>query len=192
MRKRNVLIKILSGIVVFVFITGFWGARGDSVVEKRRAIQEMCKSTLADLYRLRPAARKEIKNARGYAVFSNVGIKLFLLSTANGYGLAHDNRSGKEFYMKMLSGGLGLGMGIKEFRGIFIFDSDNAFEEFVEHGWTAGGQAEAAARLDDQGQVVALAVEIAPGIRLYQLTKNGLAAQITVQGTRYWKDDALN
>ena len=30
------------------------------------------------------------------------------------------------------------------------------------------------------------------GVELYQLTKNGLALQATLQGTKYWKDRDLN
>ena len=36
------------------------------------------------------------------------------------------------------------------------------------------------------------AVYVAPGVELYQLTANGLALQVTIQGTKYWKDDELN
>ena len=31
-----------------------------------------------------------------------------------------------------------------------------------------------------------------PGTSLYQLTENGLAAQVTLQGTKFWKDEDLN
>ncbi len=33
---------------------------------------------------------------------------------------------------------------------------------------------------------------VAPGIKLYQITENGLALQATIQGTKYWKDAELN
>ena len=36
------------------------------------------------------------------------------------------------------------------------------------------------------------ATTIAPGVWVYQITKNGLAAQATLQGTKYSKDDELN
>ena len=31
-----------------------------------------------------------------------------------------------------------------------------------------------------------------PGVEVYQLTKNGVALQVTLQGTKYWKDRDLN
>ncbi len=189
--KRNLSIFVI-GLFFFVFLTGFFGAKGDNPAEKRRAINKMRRETLAELYKLVPSAREEISRAAGYAVFSNVGINVFLVSTGNGYGVAHDNTTGKDIYMKMLSGGVGVGFGVKDFRGIFVFYSRDAFNNFVEHGWSAHGQADAAARANDKGGAISAAIEIAPGVRLYQLTENGIAAQATIQGTKYWKDDELN
>jgi hypothetical protein len=36
------------------------------------------------------------------------------------------------------------------------------------------------------------AVSIAPGVYLYQLTETGLAAKLTVSGTKFFKDPDLN
>ena len=95
--------------------------------------------------------------------------------------------------MKMFSAGVGVGIGVKDFRGIFVFQNKDVFEQFVDTGWSAGGQADAAAKVDDKvGGAIALALDVAPGIQLYQITKNGLAIQATIQGTKYWKDDELN
>lgn len=33
---------------------------------------------------------------------------------------------------------------------------------------------------------------VIPGVEVYQITKNGLALQATLQGTKYWKDRDLN
>ena len=189
--KKNICLLTI-GLVFFVFLTGFLGAKGDNPAEKRRAINEMRRETLAELFKLVPSAREEIRRAVGYAVFSNIGINVLLISTGNGYGVAHDNITGRDIYMKMLSGGVGVGFGVKDFRGIFVFYNRDAFNNFVEHGWTAQGQADAAAKANDKGAAISAAIEVAPGVRLYQLTENGIAAQATIQGTKYWKDDELN
>jgi hypothetical protein len=34
-------------------------------------------------------------------------------------------------------------------------------------------------------------VEIAPGVWVYQITKNGITLQLTLLGTKYYKDDDL-
>lgn len=58
--------------------------------------------------------------------------------------------------------------------------------------WDGSAQADAAAVATGKGGAWAGAVDVAPGIKLYQITENGLALQATIQGTKYWKDGELN
>lgn len=160
--------------------------------EERAEIQKMRATTLERLYKVHPAARADVQKAAGYAVFSNVGINLILLSAAGGSGVAHDNRSGKDVYMKMVSGGFGIGLGVKDFRGVFVFSSTDKLNQFTNSGWEASAQADAAAKSGDKGGAAAGAITVAPGVTLYQLTENGLALQATIQGTKYFKNDDLN
>jgi lipid-binding SYLF domain-containing protein len=125
-------------------------------------------------------------------VFSNVGINLLLLSTANGYGVARDNRSGEDIFMKMYSAGVGVGYGVKDFRAVFVFETRDAFDAFIEQGWQATAQTDAAVVAGDRGDAVNYEIELAPGVKLYQITESGLALQATLQGTRYLVDDDLN
>lgn len=167
-------------------------ARADSAAEKRAEINKMRRETLARLYKLHPGAQGAVQKAAGYAVFSNVGINLILLSAAGGSGVARNNKTGKDTYMKMVSGGLGFGLGVKDFRGVFVFATTDKLESFINSGWEASAQADAAAKAGDKGGALAGAVTVAPGVTLYQITENGLALQATIQGTKYFKDDDLN
>ena len=187
--------KITAGLSIFIMffvLTGFFGPDGDKPEEQRQTIQKMRTETLADLYKYAPYAKDEIRKSAGYAVFSNTGINLFVVSTANGWGVARNNKTGKDTYMKMFSGGVGIGMGVKDFRGIFIFATETTLTHFIEEGWQGGAQGDAALKAEDKGGAIATAIDVAPGIRLYQLTESGIALQATVQGTKYWKDDDLN
>ncbi|MDD5383558.1 MAG: hypothetical protein PHG89_01585 [Gallionella sp.] len=185
--------NIFAIIAAMIFLCGVAGsAFAASVEEQRNEIRKMRKDTLARLYKVHPAAQSNIQKAAGYAVFSNVGINLIFLSAAGGSGVAHDNRSGKDIYMKMVSGGLGIGLGVKDFRGVFVFSNSKAFKQFVESGWEASAQADAAAKSGEKGGAAAGAITVAPGVDLYQLTENGLALQATIQGTKYYKNDDLN
>ncbi len=148
--------------------------------------------TLKKLYEIHPDARAAIKRGVGYGVFSNIGTYLFLLSTASGWGIVQDHKTGKDTYMNMFSAGVGIGLGIKDFRGVFVFTSRGALEKFINEGWSAQGQADAAAKVGERGGAFAGAVEVAPGMKLYQITENGLAIQATIQGTKFWKDSELN
>lgn len=190
MVKRTI---ILSFFLFFLVAgSGCLGPKGNSIGEKKAAVKSMKTDTLNELYRIHPIAKQEIAKAKGYAVFSNTGFNIFLLSTGSGWGIAHSNITGKDVYMKMYSAGVGIGLGVKDFRGIFIFTTKDAYTKFVEEGWQAGGQADAAAKSGEKGGSAETAIDVATGVKLYQITKNGLALQATIQGTKYWKDDELN
>jgi len=184
-------LRLIMPLIVGTLLLGAC-ASGDTTAEKRASVHKMRAETLARLYKAEPGARARIKKAAGYAVFSNVGVNLILLSAGGGWGVAHDNKSGKDTYMNMGSAGLGLGLGVKDFRGVFVFTKKKYMDWFVNEGWDASAQADAAAKAGDKGGAWAGAVDVAPGIYLYQLTEHGLALQATVQGTKYWKSSSLN
>jgi lipid-binding SYLF domain-containing protein len=92
----------------------------------------------------------------------------------------------------MGTAGFGIGLGVKDFRGVFIFHSRKALENFIEYGWDFSGQADAAAKSSDKGGEASIAATVVNGVSIYQLTENGLALQATLQGTKYWKSDKLN
>lgn len=182
---------VVLGLATALMLAGCMSPEGDTVGEKRQTVRDMRSETLGELYRLHPEAKTQVSKAVGYGVFSNVGINLILFSAGNGWGVVRDTRSGRDIYMKMISGGIGLGLGIKDFRGVLIFTSEAALDDFVEGGWDASGQADAAAKSGEKGDAFAGAVDVAPGIKLYQLTEHGLALQATIQGTKFWKDDEM-
>ena len=45
---------------------------------------------------------------------------------------------------------------------------------------------------EDEGDAGSMAIDVAPGVKLYQITEAGLALQVTIQGTKYYKDEDLN
>jgi lipid-binding SYLF domain-containing protein len=152
----------------------------------------MAAETLQDLYKLQPASQAAIRKSAGYAVFDNMGTNILLLSTARGSGVAVDTSSKQETFMKMGSVGAGLGVGVKDYRVIFVFENDKAYANFLNSGWSGSAQTDAAAKAGSKGGAFSGAEELGPGIWVYQITKNGLALQITLQGTKYYKDDDLN
>ena len=168
-------------------------AKGDADTQ-RTEVREMRDKVLEELYQLHPDAKAKLKHAAGYAVFSNVGINLVLASFAGGHGVvvASGPFKDKEPFMKMGSAGVGLGLGVKDFRAVFIFSDKDKLTDFIEKGWDFSGQADAAAKSDKKGAALAGAETVIPGVEIYQITKNGLALQATLQGTKYWKDKDLN
>jgi lipid-binding SYLF domain-containing protein len=152
----------------------------------------MANQTLEELYKAPPGAKAAIERSAGYAVFNNMGTNLLLVSTARGSGIAVKSQSKQETFMKMISAGAGLGVGVKDYRVIFVCANDKAFSQFLDSCWSGSAQTDAAAKAGDKGGAFSGAVEVAPGVYVYQITKNGLALQLTLQGTKYYKDDDLN
>ncbi len=113
--------------------------RKNSVEKQQEEILEMREETLVRLYKEKSSAEEMIGKAVGYAAFSNTGVNVLLVSTANGKGIAHDNESGEDTYMKMFSAGGGIGLGVKKFSAVFVFHSRDAFSQFVEKGWNFSG-----------------------------------------------------
>lgn len=181
-----------AGIVMLWLLLIALPAWAATKVEKQKEVQKVSRETLAQLYKAQPSAKKAISNAAGYATFSNFGMKIFVAGSGSGSGMAVDNKTKKTTYMKMIEVQAGLGIGIKKFRVIFVFDTQKALNDFINSGWEFGGQATAAAKTGDKGGEMAGAVSVAPGVWMYQLTDTGLAAEITGKGTKYYKDSDLN
>jgi lipid-binding SYLF domain-containing protein len=152
----------------------------------------MADQTLQELYKLQPTAKAAIQKSAGYAVFNNMGTNLLLVSTARGAGVALNQKNKQQTFMKMVSAGAGLGIGVKDYRVIFVFVNSGALAKFLDSGWSGSGQADAAAKAGNSGGAYSGAAEVAPGVWVYQITKNGIALQLTLQGTKYYKDDDLN
>jgi lipid-binding SYLF domain-containing protein len=74
---------------------------------------------------------------------------------------------------------------------VLIFTNRKVLKEFLEKGWTFGGETAAVAKVEGKGGQAG-ELESPQGITVYQLAKSGLMAKGSVQGTKYWKDDALN
>jgi lipid-binding SYLF domain-containing protein len=161
--------------------------------EQRADIRKASDQALKELYKAQPAARAQVQNAAGYAVFSNFGMKILVAGGGSGRGIAVDNKTKKETFMKMAEVQAGLGFGVKNFRLVWVFEKKSDLDRFINSGWELGAQGTASAKVAGQGaSAFTGAVSVMPGVWLYQLTDDGLALELTAKGTKYYKDDALN
>lgn len=192
-KKLFVLTMTITFVLSFaVTVTPLWSASKEEIKQKKADIQKMAKETLSRLYKVQPSAKKAISKSAGYAVFSNFGTKIFFAGGGSGKGVVYDKKTKKETFMKMIEVQAGLGMGIKKFKLVWVFENHTDVNKFINSGWEFGGQTSAAAKLGDQGGAFAGAMSVSPGIWLYQLTDEGLALELTGKGTKYYKDDELN
>lgn len=181
---------LFTAAAAFLMLTT--SAYADKNDKKRNEILEMRAEVLERLYEERPETRLEIQNSVGYAVFSNIGVNVIFISGGGGKGVVHDKITGKDTFMKMGTAGVGLGLGIKDFRAVFVFHDTKAFSNFVEKGWDFSGEADAAANSGDKGGELSGATTLSKKVNVYQFNKSGLALQATLRGTKYWQNDKLN
>lgn len=187
------LIRLPAAILTLVVLalTGCASMGDGTVAEKRQAILDMQQKTLAKLYAEKPDTRAQVSNAAGYATFSNANVNVIFIAAGTGYGVVNNNATGAKTYMNMAEGGVGLGIGAKDYRIVMIFHDQDSINYFIEHGWTAGGNADATAKAGDKG-ISAEGEGYLGDVTVYTLTESGLALQATVKGTKFWVDDELN
>jgi lipid-binding SYLF domain-containing protein len=181
---------LYSLIIALVFSVFTTTATAGSAAEDRQEYLAMKNKTLSDLYKIKPDVKAQIAKAPGYAVFSNANINVIFASFGGGYGVVQP-KGAKPVYMHMGEVGIGFGLGVKDFRAVFVFHDKATMNKFINSGWEFGAQADAAAKASDKGAAVGAEVVI-DGITIYQLTESGLALQATVKGTKFWKNDKLN
>ena len=117
---------------------------------------------------MQPEAKRTVENAAGFVVFSNFGLKIFTLGSGQSEGIAFNNKTKEEVFMKMLEVQAGWGMGIKKFRHVWIFGNQDVLGDFINSGWELGGQGTGAAQVEDKGAALAGAISVSPGVWLYQ------------------------
>ena len=162
-----------------------------TVAEQRQDILIKNQSILKQLYEAQPKAKELIEKSVGYATFSNFGMKILIAGGGTGSGVVM-GKDKKPVFMNMAEVQAGLGLGIKSFQNIFVFQTEAAMNDFINSGWTFGGQVTAAAKYEKDGGALQDATVVAPGVLMYQLTDSGLAAEITGKGTKYYKNTDLN
>ena len=163
-----------------------------ALIQKRQQVREMAREALASLYEFQPGAQYAVERAAGYAVFSTFGIKIFFAGGTTGNGVVVNHRTHRDTFMKMVKVQAGLGFGASKDRMIFVFETVNALRDFVNQGWNFGGGANVSAMVQEHGGTFTGAVSVFPGVYLYQLTDTGLAASLTLSGTKFFKDPDLH
>lgn len=183
--------KVFTVLTIMLSLT-VSAASAASVQEKREAIRNSTNETLNKLYNIHPSARQAVEGAAGYAAFTITDVKVVLLGGGGGKGLAVNNATSQEVFMKTGDVQVGFGLGVKKFNVVFVFETEEAFANFIDKGWIVDGQATVAATDSVNGASLQGAVSAGKDVWMYQLTDKGLEASLTLRGIRYYKDSDLN
>jgi len=195
---NNVLKRLLTGAGIAVLCFGLQGCETAPLappdkLAQQDDVRDMVHKTLEQFYAENPDTRDAVSSAAGYAVFSDAGFKFIIGGGASGKGIAINNSTKQETFMKMIELQPGLGFGVSSFRVLFVFEWPQAYNDFVNSGWEWGANAMAAAKTTPKsGGAYAGAVNVSPGVFMYQLTEKGLIVGVSLTGAKFYKDSQLN
>jgi lipid-binding SYLF domain-containing protein len=195
MKKKTLSVVIVSAMVLLSLALVSCASAPLSKSEKEQKqedVRNVANKTLADLYAKNPAAKNAVSKAAGYAVFSDFGFKFIFMGGAGGSGVAVNNATKQETFMKMAEFQPGLGFGAAKFRIVFIFETLEAFNSFVTSGWEAGANAMALAKTKGEGGAMAGAVTVSKGVQMFQLNDEGAIVGVSLTAAKYYKDKELN
>lgn len=161
-------------------------AQDDAKAQRRQEIDTNAQTTLDDLMNAQASVRDLFARATGYAVFT-VTKGGFIVSGGGGNGVAVDKTTGQRTYMRMGTGGIGLGIGGQRYSLVMLFETKDRLDKFIAGGWDSRATAEAAAGKEG----IAVQSSFFDGVAFYQITEKGLMAHADVSGTKFWVNDEL-
>lgn len=178
--------KMLIALSSIVVLSGC--ATGDTPESKKKNARNDTQSALVELYAEHPGSKKAVADSLAYLVCT--GSDAYLLAAASGGGVCTYHKSGRINYYRFASLGAGVGIGFKKVAFVYAYHDTEAMRRFEEEGWDAGAKADASAKHEDEGdQATVNASYDVNGVKIFQTTQWGAAAQATVQGYKFWETD---
>ena len=154
--------------------------------QRRLEIDSSAQQTLDGLLKSQAGAKELYDRAAGYAVFTATKAG-FIVSGGGGTGVAVNKASGARTYMRMGTGGIGLGIGAQRYSLVILFETEAHLNKFVAGGWDSSASAEAAAGKEG----VSVRSSFYDGVAFFQITDKGLMARADVTGTKFWVIEEL-
>lgn len=188
MRFSSLLLGVLS-CGVMVSMLGCV-APGENPSQKRSNIAEMQDESLQDFYQKKPELQQIVKQAAGYAILKTWTMGIIPGGGA-GYGVLVDNATGKKTYLQMGQFSLGVIFMAKDGRTLLVFDDAQTMQDFTTGKWVGGGAVDATFAFGEFGGQ-ANATGYFDKVRVYELTKNGVALRAYMPLIKYSPYSKLN
>ena len=156
--------------------------------DRRRAeLLANAQETLEKLFATVEGSRALYDQAVGHAVFTATKAG-FIVTGGGGSGVCIDKATGQTTFMKMGTGGAGLGFGAQRYELVILFEDARRLATFVDGGWDGGVAANATAG----GSAADAGSGFLDGAAVYTLGQRGVMASVDISGTRFWVDGDLN
>ena len=149
MRSRIAIIVPLF-ISVFIFSLSLAGVDEDERDGKRQAIDQMAEDALTNLFREIDSSFVLFEKAFGYAVFDK--FSLSLVDSPGGMGVLVENDSGIRQYLDLGTGGMNLGLGVRQYQAVFFFETEDDLLAFASKGSRAQSSGQGSALDPDVGE----------------------------------------
>ena len=166
-------------------------AEGEGTPElTRQKLDATADASLARLFAENPAAADLFRQSAGYAVVDSRRSILLGIAAGFGRGVAVSLTDGQRTYIRMATGGVGLGFGFGGFESqiVILFETPADFQRFVTDGYDASGEANARMGDDKAGETL----RFVQGRSVFVLGKKGWRVNASAAGTKYWPDPVLN
>lgn len=166
-------------------------AEGEGTPElTRQKLDATAEASLARLFAENPAAADLFRQSAGYAVVDSRRSILLGIAAGFGRGVAVSLTDGQRTYIRMATGGVGLGFGFGGFESqiVILFETPADFQRFVTDGYDASGEANARMGDDKAGETL----RFVQGRSVFVLGKKGWRVNASAAGTKYWPDPVLN
>lgn len=166
-------------------------AEGEGTPElTRQKLDATAEASLARLFAENPAAMDLFRQSAGYAVIDSRRSILLGIAAGFGRGVAVSLADGQKTYIRMATGGVGLGVGFGGFESqmVILFETPADFQRFVTYGYDASGEANARMGEQKAGETL----RFVQGRSIFVLGKKGWRVNASAAGTKYWPDPALN
>ena len=136
--------SLLLAVVLVLGVVPVLAQEDAKVQERRQEIDSNAQATLDELINAQAGVRDLYGRAAGYAVFT-VTKGGFIVSGGGGNGVAVNKATGQHTYMRMGTGGIGLGIGGQRYSLVILFETEDRLDKFVAGGWDSSATAEAVA-----------------------------------------------
>lgn len=166
------------------------GLRDEATPQETRAkLDAMAEQTLARLFEQQPESRALFDRSAGYAVF-DAREASFYVAAGYGRGVAVNRETDARTYMRMATGGAGMGLGFGDFERqlVILFEDAVLLNQFVRNGYDAS--AGVSTLTGDKREE--FAVKFTDGKAAFMLTRKGWKVSAKLTGSRYWPDESLN
>lgn len=175
------LVLLLSACLLILLGSACTSIPVEERAQKREDINRAAQETIEKLVEREPELQDKIDASMGYFVAEISAATAALVGGGSGIGVLYDKEDSTRTYMNVRRYDLGLGLGVRRFRMLILFNDREGLEDFRRGGWESTVGAETAA--GDAGAIGVSDVQRAQryDFSVHFLTETGMHAAASIR-----------